>query len=500
MTQAAPDFYSHWLERHRQPSSHFSEDAPPPERWLQHLWRHQRIQRDSLSTQDGTPFVVLHPGFLNRSAGPDFKQAVLQFHDHPPVSGDIEVDVEPLGWTGHRHHANPAYRNVILHVVWDRIGSISGRPVLSLKPVLDAPLPDLIPWLLGEAPRVIPPAFLGRCCAPLRQLHPGRLESILRQAARHRLARKAGEFAIRARHAGWEQALWEGLLAGLGYRHNTWPLRRIAELIPISENPVAIDPDAAQARLLGLGGFLPDALHGANATYIRGLWDHWWRDRGSFAGRILPAEVWRLGGLRPANHPQRRLALAAHWHSRLPLSPRLIEVLLGSALGHDLLLQTAAILQPGPDPFWDHHWNLVSPDHAATGPLLGLPRITDLAMNVLLPWLWARARMGSDERVIARVEQAYFQWPAGEDNAPLRGARERLLGVTRWPIPRNASLQQGLLQISADFCATTDSLCSGCAFPEFIRAILDGTDASLPPLPITGRPDHWSPQPDGTGH
>jgi Ni,Fe-hydrogenase III component G len=28
---------------------------------------------------------------------------------------------------------------------------------------------------------------------------------------------------------------------------------------------------------------------------------------------ILPRPAWKFHGLRPANHPQRRLALAAHW-------------------------------------------------------------------------------------------------------------------------------------------------------------------------------------------
>jgi len=491
MTLATPDFYSRWLDQLRNPAA-FHEDNTPPERWLQHLWRHQRLRRDSLQTHDGRALHVLHPGFWNRTAGPDFKQAVLQFNDQTPISGDIEIDVEPTGWTGHHHHSNPAYRHVILHVVWDRPGSPANLPVLTLKPALDAPLEELVPWLLGEAPRAIPPAFLGQCCSPLRTLTPDRLETLLHQAAHHRLARKAGEFAIRARHAGWEQALWEGLVSGLGYRHNTWPLRRIAELLPLTpESAADTDPTAAQARFLGLGGFLPDHLHGPNAFHIRKLWDHWWRDRDVFLGRILPSSVWRLAGLRPANHPQRRLALAAHWRSQPLLSPRLVEVLLGPTQGHELLLATASVLQPGPDSFWDHHWNLNSGDSSSTGPLLGLPRITDLAVNVILPWLWARARLGSDPTVLARVEHAYFNWPAGEDNSTLRQARERLLGSTRWPIPRNASLQQGLLQVVADFCATTDSLCSGCAFPALVRASANPS--------LIGSPDRSSQDPADTG-
>jgi hypothetical protein len=71
-----------------------------------------------------------------------------------------------------------------------------------------------------------------------------------------------------------------------------------------------------QARLLGVSGLLPDELTRAQKSsdnYLRRVWDCWWRERDEFADCILPRAVWKFHGLRPANHPQRRLALAAHW-------------------------------------------------------------------------------------------------------------------------------------------------------------------------------------------
>ncbi len=66
----------------------------PPEMLLQAVWMHQRLLRDQLKTLDGRPVRILHPGFWNREAGPDFQQAVIQFGDDKPISGDIEVDLE----------------------------------------------------------------------------------------------------------------------------------------------------------------------------------------------------------------------------------------------------------------------------------------------------------------------------------------------------------------------------------------------------------------------
>ncbi len=138
---------------------------------------------------------------------------------------------------------------------------------------------------------------------------------ILDAAARVRFQAKAEQFRARARHAGWEQALWEGLFRALGYKHNVWPMQNLAELRPRWLR--GADPAfALQARLLGLSGLLPAELPRAQKSadsYLRRVWDCWWRERDEFGDCILPRAVWKFHGLRPANHPQRRLALAAHW-------------------------------------------------------------------------------------------------------------------------------------------------------------------------------------------
>lgn len=471
MPQTTAEFYSGWLERTRS-APILQEDQTPPERWMQHLWRHQRLRREALQTTDGRPLAVLHPGFWNRSAGPDFKGAILQLGDGPCCHGDIEIDVHPGGWTQHRHAGNPAYRKVILHVVWQEAANPVRLPVLAMRPQLDAPLSELIPWLLGEAPGLIPANVRGGCAGPLRRLDAPSMEALLDQAARHRLSRKASEIGARARHVGWIQALWEGLLGGLGYRHNTWPLRRIAELIPLASGNPPEEIEALQARLFGLAGFLPADLNQLTPPYVRRLWDHWWHCQDEYAHRVLPGESWQLGGLRPANHPQRRLALAGHWIARPDLANRIVRAVLENPV-EDAPDAMAEVLRPGVDPFWDGHWTLAGRS-GSPSPLLGPARVTDLAVNVVLPWLWSRARLATGQEAVDRVEARYFGWPAGEDNAVLRTARERLMGPERRRLPRRAAIQQGLLQVSDDFCSATDSLCGGCGFPALVEGWRDG--------------------------
>jgi hypothetical protein len=121
------------------------------------------------------------------------------------------------------------------------------------------------------------------------------------------------------------------------------------------------------------------------------------------------------------------------------------------------------------DEFWSWHWTFRSARLPAPQPLLGAQRVTDLAVNVVLPWLWTRAAEGGNEKIRQTIEHRYAVWPRAEDNAILKLARQRLLGVGRSRALRGAAGQQGLIQITRDFCEHSNAVCAGCRFPELVR-------------------------------
>jgi hypothetical protein len=468
------------------------ENEAPPERLLQAIWHHQRLQRDRLRTADGRTVRILHPGFVSVEGGPDFRGAVIQLGDAAPCSGDIEIDLRAGGWRAHGHDRNPAFKNVLLHVVWEYTGPAFGvppsggnpppnrlkaglqtgpPPILPLRDALDAPLAELNLWLENESLRVLPESLRGQCCTVLRELDETRQGRILDAAARVRFQAKAEQFRTRARHAGWEQSLWEGLFRALGYKHNPWPMQNLAELrarCRRGEKSALV----LQARLLGLSGLLPVELPRATAGgdgYLRRVWDCWWRERDEFSDCILPRAIWRFHGLRPANHPQRRLALAAHWLAAGRLVQQIEDWCATDIPDRRLPGSLRKILEVERDDFWSWHWTFRSARLPKAQPLLGDARVTDLAVNVVLPWLWTRAAEGGNEKIRQVIEHRYAVWPLAEDNALLKLVRQRLLGVGRSRALRSASAQQGLIQISRDFCEHSDAVCAGCRFPELVR-------------------------------
>jgi hypothetical protein len=439
---------------------------------LQCIWQHQRVRRDQLKTVTGEPVRVLHPGFISVEGGPDFRGAVVQVGDGPARTGDVEVDLRRSGWHAHGHDRNPAFEQVILQVLWEEAPAGGGGPPgLALKGVLDTPLEDLTLSLEQLSLRSLPEALRGQCCAPLRALAEDRLLGLLQDAARVRWQAKAAQLRARAREAGWEQALWEGLFRGLGYKHNAWPMQGLAELRSRWLGPAAGGFEL-QARLLGISGLLPAELtrsQKATDSYLRRVWDQWWRERDGFQDCQLPRSVWRLHGLRPANHPERRLALAAQWLASGTLPARLEQWCVAEVAEAHLVDSLRAVLAGAEDEFWSRHWTLRSPALAQPQPLLGERRVTDLAVNVILPWLWVRAVEGKNGSLRERLEQRYFAWPPAEDNAVLKLARQRLLGTGGTKLMRRAFAQQGLLQIVRDFCGNSDALCTECRFPDLVR-------------------------------
>lgn len=491
------NFYRQWRAR-LCGKDYLRDERYPPERLVQAIWQHQRLRRDELKTANGESVRVYHPGFANLEGGPDFRGAVLQIGADAPRSGDVEVDLRAGGWRAHGHDRNPNFRNVLLRVIWeDGMDAASpaaaakrGKPephpaVLSLKNVLDAPLAELSLTLENESLRSLPESLRGKCCAPLRELSEDDIVRLLEEAAQVRLESKAAQMRARAKGGGWEQALWENLFRALGYKHNVWPMQHLAEqrisLQAAADAATAGDGEAAplsgpgdnvllhlQARLLGVSGLLPDELTRAQKStdnYLRRVWDIWWRERHAFSEVILPRTAWRFHGLRPANHPSRRLALASHWLA----DPHFIANLEKWISQEDVEL--IQVLQIKRDDYWSWHWTFKSARLKRAQPLLGSARVTDLAINVILPWLWIRAAEGGSEKVQREVARRFFSWPAAEDNSILKLARQRLLGTSNAKILKTAAAQQGLIQIVRDFCDRSNATCDDCKFPEMVKEL-----------------------------
>ena len=420
-----------------------------------------------LTATNGERVEIVQFGVWNREAGPDFTDAAVRFPDRPdaPVlRGSIELDTSAEDWERHGHGANPAFDGVVLHL-YLRHGARQPFTRTSQHRQVAQVQIDLRQLEQLPTPGALPLARAGRCSAPLRSLGREQVRALLGAAAQYRLETKNRRWQRLAAVHGYDQALFQSLAVTLGYRENKLPFALLAQRLPLRVLRAA--GDGATALLLGVAGFLhtPEPAPGADAretrAYLRGRWEHWWPQRSALERLILPADAWKLVGLRPANHPQRRLAAMARLARQWPEVRALID-----GDGGDFTKETTKFLTGLRDPFWDVHYTLNSGRTERPLALIGQARATEMLANVLFP----RAIASRPERWAE-----YERLPAAQSNRRIETAAARLFvggeaaaAEPAWTV-KTAMQQQGLLQIYEDFCLQDNSDCEHCTFPERVK-------------------------------
>jgi len=191
---------------------------PPSEMEVQALWFEQLYQ-PRLATDDGRTVEIIQPGFWNHGGGPDFTRAVVRFWkegkaDEDVTIGNVEAHLRPADWNAHGHHADPAYDETILHVVWETKGGKSFFPATAsfrrvpqvvLSSQLVAPWSELQPLCASLLRGPLPGAVPGRCSPELAHLPADQIADILRAAGLFRLRQKARRWFWRQRLTSPEQ-------------------------------------------------------------------------------------------------------------------------------------------------------------------------------------------------------------------------------------------------------------------------------------------------------
>ena len=261
------------------------------ERVVQKIWLRQDFATAAMQTDSGKALMVKDPGRWNLQEGPDFKEARLMI-DGLEVVGDVEVHFNVSDWHNHQHERDSNFDRVVLHVVLHPerrhpnpvLTSKGQEPeVLYLMPLLNR---DLESYAMDEALLELEQQDELEWVAQfLEKPFEARIR-ILQQQAEARWVQKLAYARKRLQEVGWEAACHQYALEVLGYARNRAPMLRLAAQYPLS----TLRPDDVSADEL----FAEEASH------------------------------WKLNGLRPANHPRRRLGQyleivqqQPHWPDRL---------------------------------------------------------------------------------------------------------------------------------------------------------------------------------------
>jgi len=436
--------------------------APPAvtrlsESQLSRLWRGRRFPQGALVTRAGVPVRVVFQGRPGRGPGPDFRNAVICGPSGVTLRGDIELHVRASDFAAHGHVRDPAYASVILHVVFeDDTGIDTILPGGKTAPVI-----ALAPWVArraGEIERWLAQPALWRepCHHAVQRLGAAAVASSIEALGDQRLERMVAALAHDIRAGGLEQALYERLLAALGYGGNSATMLALARALrwqrleALAAAPPAVRRLALEAALLGQAGLLPAQRghRGPLHPHVEALASAYAR----MAAAPAPAAAgWKLWGVRPSNMPARRIAAAAALLEPGPPSRLLAALDAPTVAG--LCAPFLALRAGG---YWrDHHDPCAGPARLPAA-FIGRSRALEIAANVLIP----AALAAGPAPLRARARWWWERLPRPATYGATRFIEEALAseGIR---VPVNARRAQGLLLLQKDWC--TQNGCGRCA-------------------------------------
>ncbi|MBC7569325.1 MAG: DUF2851 family protein [Spirosoma sp.] len=421
-----------------------------PETFLYFLWQYQYFTTTQLLTTDGEAVQVLHPGFRNYNAGPDFTNARLLIGGQE-WGGTVEMHTKTTDWLAHRHQHDRAYDNVILHVVWQddqpatsrRVERTNGTPLptLPLQNLTDPAL--LIRYgTLTDSPDAIP------CASQFRSVQPLRLTSMLDKAMLQRLERKADGVHELFRQCGsdWEETAYRLLAMNMGFKINADPMAQLSRAVPLKavlkHRDVLLQ---AEAMLFGTAGMLdaveqPDEYVAVLQREYRFL-----AVKYQLTDRQVTPQAWKWGKLRPANFPTLRLAQLARLLTR---HASLFSLFVGTADAETLLKG----LQITPSDYWQTHYRFGKTTEKAA-PSLGLNSAVNIVINTVVPLLAAYAHHRGQPAYVDRAIALLEQLPP-EKNRLTDDWNTLGLGI------RTAFDSQAAIELYNEFC--TQKKCLSC--------------------------------------
>lgn len=414
--------------------------------WQQRLWAHL-----PQSTTDGQAVEVLHVGEHNRDAGPDFSHAHIRIGQQEWV-GNIEMHIRASDWRRHRHHTDPAYNNVILHVVCEadeQAYNARGEALTQCVLRFDNDR-DYLASLFEHAMQM-DNAYHTIPCHNILLKQPALLtdgwrNTLLRQRMDCREASVRKLLPIVK--YDWNEAFYISLAHNFGFHTNSLPFESIALSIPrIYLLKHANSLFQVTAMLLGQSGLLTE--QSAVTDEEKALLAEYRFLRHKFSLQPIDGSLWKKARLRPQNAPEVRIRQFA----QLICST---EGLLSKVYEARTIEQMRALL--------DYPPRELSMGPLQAPPRLGQASIDILIINTFLPYRYTFA--GEMQNTRKKEESlAIMQAIPAEDNQIIR--QWRLLGQT----VRSAADTQALLHLYQNFCQNERCIHCEVATQAFLQPV-----------------------------
>jgi len=418
------------------------------EHLLQFIWQFQYYNQQHLASDEGEALQVLHPGQLNRNQGPDFLNASIRL-GNTTWAGNIELHVLSSDWQKHRHSNDPNYRNVILHVVWEKDDATNQFPTLVLK--------ERVPKVLLERYAQLMQHALQQACTPfLPALSAIGWMAWKERVMIERLERKSARVCSMLQESNnhWEEVLWWMLAANFGIAVNTEAFEAMARSIPVN---ILAKHKHQLHQLEALLQGQANLLHGNFSDYYAIMLQKeylYLRKKYKLTPNTILPHFLRM---RPANFPTVRLAqLAVLINTSTHLFSKIRE--LGA------VTEVKALLDVTANDYWHYHYRFddeqsFQPKH------LGRQMADNIIINTIVPVLFTYGMVTGQNQYEDKAI-SWLQQLSAEQNAVTR------LWVKAGVSNHTAFDSQALKELTTYYC--NQQRCLECAVGNKILGYRNG--------------------------
>ncbi|HEY0743253.1 MAG TPA: DUF2851 family protein [Chryseosolibacter sp.] len=405
------------------------------EAFLHYIWQYQYFDKVDLCTTAGDPISIIQPGFRNTNAGPDFLNAKIKVGDVVWI-GHVEIHINSSEWIDHKHHVDPSYENVILHVVWKENQSIrqkdnSALPTAELKGRVSDDLILRYRKLINQ-PEAIP------CSHHLAGVRDIVKYGMIEKALIERLENKAEVVheLLKKTANDWEQTTFTLLCKNFGFKINTPAFERLAEVVPHKLLLKHQQLMQVEALLFGQAGFLDETKRDTYYLLLKREYDLLGKKYGLDQRRMNKSQ-WKFLRLRPANFPTLRIAqLAALVVAQKNMFSKIVD-----ATSYKDLLEMFSVSQSD---YWQTHYRFdYQSDERIAG--LGDASINNLLINTAIPLMVAYGKVKDDQMYVDKAVALLQQIPTEENAITKRWKSQQM-------VASSAADSQGFIELFNNYC------------------------------------------------
>jgi hypothetical protein len=401
------------------------------EEFLQFIWEHKLFDDQNLFSANGDEIEIVNVGRKNKDAGPDFFDARIKING-VLWAGNVEIHVKSSLWYQHNHQEDPAYDNVVLHVVYEDDAKIflSDRylPCLILK--FNQNLLDNYKHLMHSS-RWIP------CYNEISSVENFFVRHWLDRMILERLERKSADVQkmLTLNQNSWEETFYQIIARYFGMKVNADPFQQLAQSLPLKI--LARQKNSLlhiEALLFGQAGMLNDSI---NDEYHKKLRQEYQFLSDKYNLIALPKHRWKWLRLRPGNFPTIRIAqLAALIHKSSSLFSKVLD-----CPDYQCILKLFDVQVSG---YWKKHYQF-GVASKAKNKALGKMTINSIIINSVVPILFCYGELNGNaelkEKALTLLENVPEEKNSVVDNWKKCGVEVK----SSW-------YSQALLQLKLNYC------------------------------------------------